>query len=156
VVKTDWPAPGAEITDAADALTLSTPALRVVVSKRPMRITVYDSAGTQLTQEHPQKGISWIARVLQSGGKSNAPREVRAWHVMPADARYYGFGEKAGPFERRNTAMTMWNSDIPAYSAATDPVPDHSILPLGPQWTRPHGLLRQYLLVIVRHGKGVA
>ena len=122
VVTTDWPMPRAEITDAADALTLSTPALRVVVSKRPMRITVYDSTGTPIIQEHPQKGISWIPGVLQPGGKSKAPREVRVWHVMPADARYYGFGEKTGPFERRNTSMTMWNSDIPAYTAATDPL----------------------------------
>ncbi|HOX05804.1 MAG TPA: glycoside hydrolase family 31 protein [Planctomycetota bacterium] len=32
--------------------------------------------------------------------------------AMPADARYYGFGEKAGKLDKRGTRMTMWNADI--------------------------------------------
>jgi alpha-glucosidase len=52
--------------------------------------------------------------------------EMRVWKTMPPDERYYGFGEKAGSLQKRDQAMTMWNSDIPAYTGATDPL-YHSI-----------------------------
>lgn len=106
-------APVTEIADAPGVLTLTTRALRVTVARRPLRITVADSTGRILTQDDPVRGMGW------SDPPSSA---VRVWHTMPPDARYYGFGEKAGPLERRNTAMTMWNADIPAYGSATDPL----------------------------------
>ncbi len=122
VVKTQWPAANTEITDASDALTLTTRALRVTISKQPLRITVYDSTGTPLTRDHPRKGFSWISDAPSPDGRTTLSHEVRVWHVSPADAHYYGFGEKAGPLERRGTSMTMWNSDIPAYAASADPL----------------------------------
>ena len=111
VVQHRWPAPVTEIADAPGSLTLTTMALRVTIAKRPIRITVADSAGRILTQDHAEKGMSWVP----SGA-------VRVWQTMTQDVRYYGLGEKAGPFERKFTAVTMWNSDIPAYESTTDPL----------------------------------
>ena len=122
VVKTDWPSTTAEVTDASDALTLTTRALSVTIGKHPLRISVADSTGTPLTRDHPGKGFSWSAEPSQPGAGALSPTEVRVWHLMPSDAHYYGFGEKAGPLARKHKHMTMWNSDIPAYSSATDPL----------------------------------
>ncbi len=88
--------------------------LSVSVSKNPLRIRFLDSTGSVFAEDDPAKGMAWSGR------------EVRVWKSMPLGEHYYGFGEKAGLFDRRNTACTMWNSDIPAYTADTDPL-YHSI-----------------------------
>ena len=53
--------PVTEIADAPGALTLTTRALRVTIAKKPIRITITDSTGRILTQDHPDKGMSWVA-----------------------------------------------------------------------------------------------
>ncbi|MGA9119363.1 MAG: glycoside hydrolase family 31 protein [Bacteroidota bacterium] len=89
---------------------LSTHRFSVALTKRPLRVRVYDSTGTMITQDDPAKGMSW------SGN------EIRVWKSMSIDEHFYGFGEKAGLLDRTQTACTMWNSDIPAYTADTDPL----------------------------------
>jgi alpha-glucosidase len=58
-------------------------------------------------------------RILGRGGREVAagelllgPGRAGCRLAMRPDARYYGFGEKAGKLEKRGTRMTMWNSDI--------------------------------------------
>lgn len=41
---------------------------------------------------------------------------------MAPGENYYGLGEKSGSFNRTGKSYTMWNSDIPAYKADTDPL----------------------------------
>lgn len=122
VVDPAWPPPHAEIADAADAVTITTPALRVHITKRPLRITFFDPKGNVLNQDHPGKGMAWTQHSVSTGPRAAREPEVRVWKVMPQEERYYGFGEKGGPLEKRGMHMTMWNSDIPAYSTATDPL----------------------------------
>jgi alpha-glucosidase len=68
-----------------------------------------DSRGRIVNEDSP-KGTAWSAD------------EVRVWKIMSPDEKYLGFGEKAGLLNRRETHMTMWNTDIPAYTADTDPL----------------------------------
>ncbi len=110
VVKTGWPAPDAEMHDGPESLRITTPELSLTVGKKPLRLTFRDSAGRVIASDDSSLGMSW-----------NGP-EVRAWKTMPAGEQYYGFGEKAGEIRKRNAAMTMWNSDIPAYSGSIDPL----------------------------------
>ncbi len=125
VTKTSWPEIKAEITDTPDAVTFATGAIRVQVRKRPLRIAFLDTAGRVIAGDDPQKGMAWVQRPRPDSlrdARGTAGAEVRVWKSMPEDERYYGFGERAGAFERRGTHMTMWNSDIPAYTAGTDPL----------------------------------
>jgi alpha-glucosidase len=110
VVAAAWPTVQAVMNNAPDAFTITTSALTLRVAKNPLRLSFRDPAGAIISEDAPAKGMGW------SGS------EVRVWKTMPGDERYYGFGEKAGSFERGNLHMTMWNSDIPAYSAQTDPL----------------------------------
>jgi len=110
VVKTAWPRTDVSVTDDSNAVTLTTAKLSVVIRRNPLRILFRDRAGNVINADDPVKGMCW------------AGRNVRVWKTMPADERYYGFGEKAGRLARNNSHVTMWNSDIPAYGPDTDPL----------------------------------
>ena len=99
-----------EMKNSYKEIILSTLALSVKIQKSPCRISFYDTSGTLINTDDPLKGMSW------------AGSEVAVWKTMPSDEQYFGFGEKAGMLGRRGTSMTMWNSDIPAYNADTDPL----------------------------------
>jgi alpha-glucosidase len=143
VTKTSWPEMKAEITDAPDAVTFATNAVRIQVNKRPLRIAFLDTAGNVIAGDDPQKGMAWVQRPHPDSlrdARGTAGTEVRVWKSMPEDERYYGFGERAGAFERRGTHMTMWNSDIPAYTAATDPLYQTIPFFLGKRGGRTYGI----------------
>jgi alpha-glucosidase len=110
VVRAGWPPVTVTSSERSDALVLSSHALTVEVRRSPLRIRFLTPAGDVINEDDPLRGMAW------------AGNEVRVWKRMPQQEYYFGFGEKAGSFERRSTSMTMWNSDIPAYAADTDPL----------------------------------
>jgi alpha-glucosidase len=114
VTKTDWPVPTVEMKDTPASLVVTTGEMTLVVGKKPLRLTFREKSGNLIASDDSSQGMSWNGAA------------VCVWKTMPPGERYYGFGEKAGPLQKRDAAMTMWNSDIPAYSAATDPL-YHSI-----------------------------
>ena len=110
VSKTDWPAITPAITETATTVSIATGEITLLVNKRPLRISFLDHAGATITADDSLRGMSWTGA------------EVRVWKRMPVDEFYAGFGEKAGPLQRKWIHTTMWNSDIPGYTAATDPL----------------------------------
>ena len=110
VVKSSWPGGKVNTKETGDALVATTDQLMITVKKRPLRITFSDKAGNVINADDPSKGMSWSGK------------ESRVWKTMPPDEYYYGLGEKAGHLQRKFTHTTMWNSDIPAYAADTDPL----------------------------------
>lgn len=110
VDKTHWPAATVRIRDTDDEVSATTDEMTVAIKKRPLRVIFRDKGGTILNEDDPSKGMSW------SGS------EWRVWKTMPGDEYYYGLGEKAGRLQRKYSHTTMWNSDIPGYTAATDPL----------------------------------
>ena len=110
VVKTHWAPVDITVADSGGAVHISTRELTLAARKDPLRLVFHDADGNVVNADHSTKGMAW------SGG------ETRIWKAMPQAEHYYGFGEKAGRFERKWTHMAMWNSDIPAYGADTDPL----------------------------------
>jgi len=100
----------AEVSDEGPSIAVTTPLLRLEISKDPLRLRFSDAAGRLLSEDHPEKGMSWTRT------------EARIWKLARRGERYYGFGEKSGKLERSGTSMSMWNSDIPGYTAETDPL----------------------------------
>lgn len=96
-------------TRQGDTVHLRTDRMDVALALDPLRLRFADPGGRTLNED-AAKGIAW------SGN------QVRAWKIMPPAERYLGFGEKAGLLNRRETHMTMWNTDIPGYTADTDPL----------------------------------
>ena len=110
VVENSWPAPGITIEESPEFIRASSDRLVVLLTKRPLRLSFVDTSGNILNEDEPSKGMSWNGD------------EVAVWKIMPPDEHYFGFGEKAGRLQRKFTHTTMWNSDIPAYKADTDPL----------------------------------
>ncbi|MBM2839868.1 MAG: Alpha-glucosidase [Bacteroidetes bacterium] len=109
VVKTEWPKTRIRITETTEVITATTDEMSIVIRKNPIRINFANRAGI-INADDTAKGMSWNEH------------EVRVWKQMPEEEFYYGLGEKAGKLQRKWSHTTMWNSDIPAYAADTDPL----------------------------------
>ncbi len=77
-----------------------TAALEVRVERSPLRLVVRDLAGNIISADAVGRPIKF-----QLGGFS-------VHKTMPANEHYFGLGDKAGTFDRRNQAYTLWNTDI--------------------------------------------
>ncbi|MGH9546594.1 MAG: glycoside hydrolase family 31 protein [Terriglobales bacterium] len=86
-----------------------TAALEVRVERAPLRLVVRDLAGNIISAD----ALGRPAR-FQAGGFS-------VYKTMPGDEHYFGLGDKAGTFDRRNQAYTLWNTDI-GTQEAIDPI----------------------------------
>jgi alpha-glucosidase len=85
-----------------------TSALRVVVDRRTLRMTVFDRAGNVLNED---------AHRAQFDGPA-----FRVYKTMPVDEHYFGLGDKTGPLDRRNQAFSLWNTDAYRFQESTDPI----------------------------------
>ena len=85
-----------------------TSALRVVVDRKTLRITVFDPAGNVVSED---------ARRAQFEGPA-----FRVYKTMPVDEHYFGLGDKTGPLDRRNQAFSLWNTDAYRFQESTDPI----------------------------------
>ena len=110
VVKTKWDGARFEIRETVDELQLATNAVTIKIRRKPLRLSFYDHNGKLLNKDDDELGMSWNGS------------EVRVWKTMPQSEQYYGLGEKSGALNRREKHFTMWNTDIPAYKADTDPL----------------------------------
>jgi alpha-glucosidase len=77
-----------------------TAALEVRVERTPLRLVVRDLAGHIISAD-----VVGRPTRFQLGGFS-------IYKTMPVDEHYFGLGDKAGTFDRRNQAYTLWNTDI--------------------------------------------
>ncbi|HEX9615638.1 MAG TPA: glycoside hydrolase family 31 protein, partial [Bacteroidota bacterium] len=110
VINSMSPEQSPKITQAGELVEIRTGKGIVIARKYPLRLQFLDNDGSVINQDDPSKGMAWDGV------------EVRVWKDMPFDEQYFGFGEKAGRLNKKWTHMTMWNSDIPAYRADTDPL----------------------------------
>jgi alpha-glucosidase len=85
-----------------------TSVLRVEVDRKTLCIKILDLAGNVLNGD---------ARPSQFDGAS-----FRVYKTMPADEHYFGLGDKTGPFDRRDHAFTLWNTDAYRFQESTDPI----------------------------------
>ncbi|HVZ75002.1 MAG TPA: TIM-barrel domain-containing protein [Polyangia bacterium] len=98
------------VTDDGAAIVVATPHVRARVEKNPLRFAFLDAAGRVLDEDARDRPTTFGAR---------------GFHVeraMPADAHYYGLGDKSGPLDRRDQAFTNWNTDAYAWQESTDPL----------------------------------
>jgi alpha-glucosidase len=77
-----------------------TTALEVRVERAPLRLIVRDLSGNLISADAVNRPTRF-----QTGGFS-------VYKSMPSDEHYFGLGDKAGTFDRRNQAYTLWNTDV--------------------------------------------
>ena len=97
------------ISETEEDIQISFEGFRLVVMKRPIRITVYDHEGRLIWNDHPEGGLFW------------SDSEVQSAHEIEAGAKYFGFGEKTGPLNKLGKSLKMWATDVP-YTRNYDPL----------------------------------
>ncbi|MCK0145326.1 glycoside hydrolase family 31 protein [Arenibacter sp. F26102] len=84
--------------------------LRVVVTKSPLKIQIYNKYQKLILSDTDER--SYIVR----------DTEIMTRKVLRGDEHFFGLGEKTGTLDRRGKSYTMWNSDKPCYSDKEDPL----------------------------------
>ncbi len=104
-----------------------TAALDVRVERNPLRLVIRDLAGNVISADAPGRPVRFLL-----GGFTVSKQ-------MPGGEHYFGLGDKAGSFDRRNQAYALWNTDI-GPQESTDPL--YKAIPffLGINGTRSYGL----------------
>src|SRR6266481_3565364 len=77
-----------------------TATLEVRVERNPLRLVIRDLTGNVISADAVGRPTEF-----RLGGFS-------IHKAMPSDEHYFGLGDKAGTFDRRNQAFTLWNTDI--------------------------------------------
>lgn len=96
---------------------ICTPALRFDLNQTTCAATLWDSQG------HKLWSVGNLAKSTVASGADGAT--VAQYSLLadsPAQERFYGFGEKTGPLNKRGRSMSFWNSDNPAYGPNDDPL----------------------------------
>jgi len=98
------------VTDEDTKLVLKTTALKIEVTKTPIRISFYTLDGKLINGDDPRFGMTWLGN------------DVTCYKQMFEQEKFIGLGEKTGPLNKRSMAYENWNSDVPAYGLDKDPL----------------------------------
>lgn len=101
---------GYKLEETQDRLVVRTEALRLDVSRNPVRFSFYTPDGRMLNADEPAFGTSWIGT------------EVTTYKQLIDGERFTGLGEKTGNLDRRGSAYDNWNTDNPRYGPNDDPL----------------------------------
>ena len=98
------------VTDRGDHWEIAAGALVLRAQKSPFALAYYDRGGRLLGGDDAGGAYAW---------------EGEAWtwrrRIEPGE-QVLGLGEKSGALVRNGRTFTMWNSDLPCYDPATDPL----------------------------------
>lgn len=98
------------VADEPDRVELRTDALRIIVTKHPLRIRFTNPAGKVLNEDDEGLGISWQGT------------EVTSYRRLASGERFIGMGEKTGSLDRRGSTYVHWNTDHYSYGVNDDPL----------------------------------
>ena len=101
---------GYTLKETQDRLVVHTEALRLDISRNPVRFSFYTSDGKLLNADDPAFGTAWIGT------------EVTTYKQLLDGERFIGLGEKTGNLDRRGSAYDNWNTDNPRYGPNDDPL----------------------------------
>ena len=103
-------APEVKVEQSAAEVTLTTTAVRVVITKSPLHVAFLDPAGNVISQDQPGAPPSFRGQ------------SFHMWKSMPEDEHYFGLGDKTGPLDHRDIGFTNWNMDMFGWQESTDPL----------------------------------
>jgi alpha-glucosidase len=98
------------IVDSEHTITLSTPTLKVHISKSPFHISFRKTSDEILNEDLASLGMRWHGE------------QVSVYKKIQEGERFIGLGEKNGPLDRKGRGYVNWNTDNFAYSPDSDPL----------------------------------
>ncbi|HEY8929926.1 MAG TPA: glycoside hydrolase family 31 protein [Mucilaginibacter sp.] len=104
--------PGNELDyeDRSDELVVFTSALKLRVSKSPLRFNFYTGDGRELSRDDERFGINW-----------QGSRVINYRKLYP-DEKFIGLGEKTGDLNKRGCNFVNWTTDAALHDTKTDPL----------------------------------
>jgi len=99
-----------DISETADAISITTDSLKAVITKKPFAVTFYTLKGQVISQDEKGLEASWVGE------------EVTAYKHLQDGERFVGLGEKTGNLDRRGSGYTNWNTDAFGYAVNQDPI----------------------------------
>jgi alpha-glucosidase len=108
----NWPAVTTSITDQGANYLIQTLQLNVLVNKSPFKVDFVDrNAGYTMLQDDPTNSIQYDPTYTMIDGTAlpTGISRLKCTKLMPANQAYFGFGEYAGPSNRRGLNMMCWN-----------------------------------------------
>ncbi|HEY6120479.1 MAG TPA: TIM-barrel domain-containing protein [Pyrinomonadaceae bacterium] len=123
IEKTDWPIPPWTLADSAEAITVSTAELEVVIHRTPLLIDFRDARTHELINADEQPMAYDSQGLLKEiMFDPNAGMFVAVSKKLGFDEHFYGLGEKAARLDKRRGSFINWNSDTPGYKEGRDPI----------------------------------
>jgi alpha-glucosidase len=127
-----WPLRDIEVEEAEGSLSVTTAALRLVVTREAVRLRFETADGRVLLED--DSGASPAEATV------DGLEPVHASFRMQPEAHFFGLGDKTFPLDRRGGRYTFWNADTYAYGPEQDPIYKSIPFMLGlhrsaPGWT---------------------
>jgi alpha-glucosidase len=94
----------------ADAVEVTTSALKLVIHTQPLRFKFFTADGKPLSGDDSRFGTNWQAE------------RVMNYRKLYADEKFIGLGEKQGDLNRRGQNYVNWNTDAALHTTTTDPL----------------------------------
>src|ERR1051325_7619795 len=123
IAKTSWENVRWNLTEQADAITVSTDETVVVVRRAPLLIEFRDAKTHEVINADEQP-MSYDARgeLHSIMFDPEAGTFVAAAKKLGFDEHFYGLGEKAAHLDKRRGFFVNWSSDTPGYAEGRDPI----------------------------------
>jgi len=96
--------------ETADTIEVTTSALKLIITKNPLRFNFYTADGRMLSEDDPRFGVNWQGE------------RVINYRKLVADEKFIGLGEKQGNLNRRGSSYVNWNTDASEHTITTDPL----------------------------------
>jgi alpha-glucosidase len=123
VAKDDWTTPRWTVNETADAVTVATDEIEVVVRRSPLLVEFRDARTHQIINAD-ERPMAYDAQGKLAGMMFDpkAGAFVAASKKLGFDEHFYGLGEKAARLDKRRSFFVNWNSDTPGYTEGKDPI----------------------------------
>ncbi|HEY0006500.1 MAG TPA: TIM-barrel domain-containing protein [Pyrinomonadaceae bacterium] len=123
IEKENWEAPRWNLLESAEAVTIRTEELEVVVRRSPLLIEFRDAA-THRPINSDERPMMFDARGERAAMQFDpkAGQFIAVAKKLGFDEHFYGLGEKAARLDKRRGSFVNWNSDTPGYSEGRDPI----------------------------------
>lgn len=99
-----------EMKETGSDITITTDSAKLVITKKPVRVTFYNYKGQLLCADDPSFGTEWLGS------------DITTYKKLFPDEKFIGLGEKTGDLNRRGNGYVNWNTDIPGYETRHDPL----------------------------------
>jgi alpha-glucosidase len=121
----DWPAVPVTVRESDDLVELDTGALRVQVTRRPLRVSFVDSAGEVFAADDREHGCGWragdgLTMATTSGDSGDAVPAIICQKTLPPGEHCYGLGERTGMLDKRGCRYSNWTTDTWNHDPSTD------------------------------------